>query len=68
MDFQLYRPYKSPTGTSTYAVPTVSISLVTVDGYYPGGNGGQVFNFKRVPYPILTDDDKTGVLSPSTET
>lgn len=49
-------------------MPTVTITKVTVEFYYPGANGGQVFNFKRVPYPIALDDDKLNPLDPLTET
>jgi len=68
MSFNLYRPYKSPSGGTTYAYPTVTISKVFVEFYYLGGPGGQVFNFKRVPYPTATDDDKITPLNPLTET
>lgn len=68
MAFNLYRPYKSPSGSASYFIPTVTISKVFVESYYLGGPGGQVFNFKRVPYPIATDDDKIGPLDPLTET
>jgi hypothetical protein len=68
MAFNLYRPYKSPTGSATYYTPKVTITKVFVESYYVGGPGGQVFYFKRVPYPISTDDDKISPLNPLTET
>jgi hypothetical protein len=68
MAFNLYRPYKSPSGSTTYFKPTVTITKVFVEFYYLGGPGGQVFNFKRVPYPIATDDDKIAPLDHSTDT
>ncbi len=70
VSFKLYRPFKSPTGSTTYAVPKVTIQSVTVENYYVGvvpPASGKVFEFIRVPYPIITDDDKTGILDPVLE-